>query len=127
MAFNAEDLISSPIARVRFDVGDTSQYPIFSDSVYDYVISKNSGDELVSSIEMLDQIIGTLIVSPSEIKVGDITEAGALYDFFTERLAELRARRYRKAGELGTVPLAIRSDRKNWNDIDSIFKGSNKL
>lgn len=124
MSFIPEDLAIDPVSRVRFEVGDTSQYPIFSDSVYDYIIIKNDGDEYVSAMEVLEKIITSLIISPSEFKVGNITDTESYVVFFEGRLEALRQTQYRKAGQLSTTPLAVRSDRKNWDDLNSIFKRS---
>lgn len=124
MAFNPDNLATSYVDRIRFEVGDTAQYSIFADSVYEYLYFKNSENEGIASIEALEQIINTLIISPGELKVGDVTEVGALVDFFEGRLIALRQKQYSPTGQLASAPLAIRNDRQNWDDINGIFKRS---
>lgn len=124
MAFNPANLATNPIDRIRFEVGDTSQYPIFADAVYEYLYYKNDENENIASIEALEQIINTLIISPGEMKVGDVTEVSGMVEFFEGRLLALRQKQYIKVGTLAVAPLAIRGDRKNWDDIDGIFKRS---
>lgn len=125
MAFNPNDLTTNPVSRIRLEVGDTSAYPIFPDTVYTYYYQKNLEDELSAAIEVLEAIIQTVIISPDDVSVGDIQSADALVAFFNERLLQLRQKKFaKKGGDLVSPPLAIRSDRKNWDDLNNLFKGS---
>jgi len=52
--------LTEPVDRVRLNVGDYLDIEIFPDSVYEYLLEKNTGNEIASSKEAAYLILGAL-------------------------------------------------------------------
>lgn len=115
------------VNQIRLMVGDTSQdLPYLSDETYEWILGDNAGSNylLNSACEALEMIINQIALSPQSIKTEEITEIGPLVSALESRLNSLKAKRDAAAAQYGfgkSFPMMVKSDRKNWNDLDELF------
>lgn len=110
------------IQQVKFKVGDTSlNYPFLADSTYDWLLEKNSKNIIKAAIEALEMIINQIALSPESIKTDAVDEVKASVPVLERRLGALKKQLTQAAIGASRFPFLVHSDRKNWNDLDSLF------
>ena len=110
------------IQQVKFKVGDTSlNYPFLADSTYDWLLEKNSKNIIKAAIEALEMIINQIALSPESIKTDAVDEVKASVPVLERRLDALKKQLTQAAIGASRFPFLVHSDRKNWNDLDSLF------
>ena len=110
------------IQQVKFKVGDTSlNYPFLADSTYDWLLEKNSKNIIKAAIEALEMIINQIALSPESIKTDAVDEVKASVPVLEKRLDALKKQLTQAAIGASRFPFLVHSDRKNWNDLDSLF------
>lgn len=110
------------IQQVKFKVGDTSlNYPFLADSTYDWLLEKNSKNIIKAAIEALEMIINQIALSPESIKTDAVDEVKASVPVLEKRLDALKKQLTQAAVGASRFPFLVHSDRKNWNDLDSLF------
>lgn len=110
------------IQQVKFKVGDTSlNYPFLADSTYDWLLEKNSKNIIKAAIEALEMIINQIALSPESIKTDAVDEVKASVPVLERRLNALKKQLTQAAVGASRFPFLVHSDRKNWNDLDSLF------
>ena len=110
------------VQQVKFKVGDTSlNYPFLADSTYDWLLDKNSNNVIKAAIEALEMIINQIALSPESIKTDAVDEVKASVPVLERRLAALKKQLTQAAIGASRFPFIVHSDRKNWNDLDSLF------
>lgn len=110
------------IQQVKFKVGDTSlNYPFLADSTYEWLLDKNSNNVIKAAIEALEMIINQIALSPESIKTDAVDEVKASVPVLERRLAALKKQLTQAAIGASRFPFIVHSDRKNWNDLDSLF------
>lgn len=121
MSFNPNALATSPIQRVRLLTGDILDFPLLEDSVYQYLILKNDNSEIDAAIEAVENIINLLVFNPTDEDVGQVGQKTRSVSDFRNILQNLKDQKFLDANKAKAVPMFIRNDRKDWNDIDKIF------
>ena len=112
----------SIIQQVKFKVGDTSlNYPFLADSTYDWLLEKNSKNIIKAAIEALEMIINQIALSPESVKTDAVDEVRASVPVLERRLNALKKQLTQAAIGASRFPFLVHSDRKNWNDLDSLF------
>ena len=110
------------IQQVKFKVGDTSlNYPFLADSTYDWLLEKNSKNIIKAAVEALEMIINQIALSPESIKTDAVDEVKASVPVLERRLNALKKQLTQAAIGASRFPFLVHSDRKNWNDLDSLF------
>ena len=110
------------IQQVKFKVGDTSlNYPFLADSTYDWLLEKNSKNIIKAAIEALEMIINQIALSPESIKTDAVDEVKASVPVLERRLGALKKQLTQAAVGASRFPFLVHSDRKNWNDLNSLF------
>ena len=110
------------IQQVKFKVGDTSlNYPFLADSTYEWLLDKNSKNITKAAIEALEMIINQIALSPESIKTDAVDEVKASVPVLERRLDALKKQLTQAAVGASRFPFLVHSDRKNWNDLDSLF------
>ena len=110
------------IQQVNFKVGDTSlNYPFLADSTYDWLLDKNRNNIIKAAIEALEMIINQIALSPESIKTDAVDEVKASVPVLEKRLDALKKQLTQAAIGASRFPFLVHSDRKNWNDLDSLF------
>ena len=110
------------IQQVKFKVGDTSlNYPFLADSTYDWLLDKNSNNIIKAAIEALEMIINQIALSPESVKTDAVDEVKASVPVLERRLNALKKQLTQAAIGASRFPFLVHSDRKNWNDLDSLF------
>ena len=110
------------IQQVKFKVGDTSlNYPFLADSTYDWLLEKNSKNIIKAAIEALEMIINQIALSPESIKTDAVDEVKASVPVLEKRLDALKKQLTQAAVGASRFPFLVHSDRKNWNDLNSLF------
>ena len=110
------------IQQVKFKVGDTSlNYPFLADSTYDWLLEKNSKNIIKAAIEALEMIINQIALSPESIKTDAVDEVKASVPVLEKRLDALKKQLTQATIGAGRFPFLVHSDRKNWNDLNSLF------
>lgn len=108
----------SAIQQLRFIVGDVSQdYPYLDDNSYQWLIDTYP-IQLDAAVEALEMIINQIALSPQSVKTDAVTEVAPLVDSLERRLASLKAKK--QVSNTG-FPLLVKSDRKNWDDLNALF------
>jgi len=122
MSFNSDGLTSSAISRVRLTVGDIAEdFPILDDSVYEYLLYKNSENELETAIEALENIINYYSLNPEDETFGNVEGGGYNPQQMEKRLKALKRKRYEDGSKTEKIPMIIKSDRGSWNDFNKLF------
>ena len=110
------------IQQVKFKVGDTSlNYPFLADSTYDWLVEKNSNNVIKAAVEALEMIINQIALSPESVKTDAVDEVKASVPVLEKRLNALKKQLTQAAVGASRFPFLVHSDRKNWNDLDSLF------
>ena len=110
------------IQQVKFKVGDTSlNYPFLADSTYEWLLDKNSNNVIKAAIEALEMIINQIALSPESIKTDAVDEVKASVHVLERRLEALKKQLTQAAIGASRFPFLVHSDRKNWNDLNSLF------
>ena len=110
------------IQQVKFKVGDTSlNYPFLADSTYEWLLEKNSDNIIKAAIEALEMIINQIALSPESVKTDAVDEVKASVPVLERRLDALKKQLTQAAVGASRFPFLVHSDRKNWNDLDSLF------
>lgn len=110
------------IQQVKFKVGDTSlNYPFLADSTYEWLLDKNSNNVIKAAIEALEMIINQIALSPESVKTDAVDEVRASVHVLERRLEALKKQLTQAAIGASRFPFLVHSDRKNWNDLDSLF------
>ena len=110
------------IQQVKFKVGDTSlNYPFLADSTYDWLLEKNSKNIIKAAVEALEMIINQIALSPESVKTDAVDEVKASVHVLERRLNALKKQLTQAAIGASRFPFLVHSDRKNWNDLDSLF------
>lgn len=122
MSFNSTTLNTNVRNRVRLLVGDVADIPWLDDGVYNYTIDKNEGDELKAAYDVLSYVESRITLEPVRSSNGFVDEERPLLLYIEKRKKELLTDIAKRDGRYA-IPVVVRSDRKNWNDIDSIFNG----
>lgn len=78
MSYN-NDPANNPIDRVRLNVGDILECPFMGDEVYEYLLTKHSGNERQAALEAARYLLGTFAKYTRE-RAGDLEVFGA--EFF---------------------------------------------
>lgn len=109
---------NTTVGQMRLLTGDfIPEEPYLEDDIYTWFYEQNGNSVLKGSIEALESIINNIALSPERWVLGDASEERAAVNALERRLADLKLKEHR-----GIVPVIIRSDRKNWDDFDSLFK-----
>lgn len=114
----------SEIIQVRLLVGDVAQdLPYLEDSTYQWLLDSTAGDNAILrvAVEALEMIINQIALSPQSVRTEDITEVGPLVVALEKRLDSLKAKRDVKGRVDTGFPMLIKSDRKNWDDLNELF------
>ena len=122
MSFNSTTLNTNARNRVRLLVGDVADIPWLDDGVYNYTIDKNEGDELKAAYDVLSYVESRITLEPVRSSNGFVDEERPLLLYIEKRKKELLTDIAKRDGKYA-IPVVVRSDRNNWNDIDSIFNG----
>lgn len=110
------------IQQVKFKVGDTSlNYPFLADSTYDWLLDKNSKNIIKAAIEALEMIINQIALSPESVKTDAVDEVKASVHVLERRLDALKKQLTQAAVGASRFPFLVHSDRRNWNDLNSLF------
>ena len=110
------------IKQVKFKVGDTSlNYPFLADSTYDWLLDKNSNNIIKAAIEALEMIINQIALSPESVKTDAVDEVKASVHVLERRLDALKKQLTQAAVGASRFPFLVHSDRKSWNDLNSLF------
>lgn len=110
------------IQQVKFKVGDTSlNYPFLADSTYDWLLEKNSKNIIKAAIEALEMIINQIALSPESVKTDAVDEVKASVPVLEKRLDALKKQLTQAAVGASRFPFLVHSDRKSWNDLNSLF------
>ena len=116
--------LPSELARVRLMVGDTAQdFPYLADSTYEWLLDSTGGDNALLRVacEALEMIINQIALSPQSVKTEEITEIGPLVAALETRLASLKLKRDAQGAAVTRLPIMVKSDRGNWNDLNELF------
>lgn len=117
----------SKIDQVRLQIGDTDvEEQYLDDAQVQFFLDQNGNSVLDTAIECLEVIIASIALSPKELKVGEITEKAPDVVLLENRLKSLKEK---KAAGDKRMPFIVKSDRTNWNDIDSLYtrQGNNQF
>ena len=110
------------IQQVKFKVGDTSlNYPFLADSTYEWLLDKNSKNITKAAIEALEMIINQIALSPESVRTDAVDEVKASVPVLEKRLDALKKQLTQAAVGASRFPFLVHSDRKNWNDLNSLF------
>lgn len=119
MAFNSTTLSVNPRNRVRLLIGDIAELPWLDDGAYNFVIDKNEGNELRAAYDLLGYIQSRIALEPVQSTNGYANETRPLLEGIEARRKELEVMIRKEEGTYA-IPIVVRSDRKDWKDIDSI-------
>lgn len=122
MSFRSTTLNVNIRNRVRLLVGDVADIPWLDDGVYNYVIDQNNGDELKAAYDVLRYVESRITLEPSTSVANGYEETRPMLLYIEKRKKELEVDIAKRDGTYA-IPVVVRTDRKNWNDIDIIFKG----
>lgn len=114
MSLNPETIVG----QMRLNTGDFiegSQY--LEDSIYLWLYEEHNRSVIDGSIAALESIINYLALSPQSWTLDNASETRQSLDSLESRLVSLRAKKR------SNVPaMVIRTDRKDWDDFDKVFK-----
>ena len=121
MSFNPNDLIDSPVARIRLLTGDVQEQPLLEDGVYEYLYLSLGSNEKLAALEALETIINMLVMNPQSDENGDYKVSNSSLKDFQSIYDRLRLKMRQDSTGASKVPMIARADRKDWNDINSLF------
>ena len=110
------------INQLRLMVGDTSSdYVFLADETYEWLIGTNLY-VIDAAIEALEMIINQVALSPQSVKTEDLSEVGPMVEALERRLKALKEKKASNLSYTKGFPMIVKSDRSNWDDIDSIYR-----
>lgn len=110
------------INQLRLMVGDTSaDFVWLADETYEWLI-ETYPVQIDAAIEALEMIINQVALAPQSIRTEDLTEVGPMVEALERRLKALKEKKASSTSGTRGFPMIIKSDRSNWDDIDSIFR-----
>lgn len=110
------------INQLRLLVGDTSaDFVWLADETYGWIIETHPV-QIDAAIEALEMIINQVALAPQSVQTEDLKEEGPLVEALERRLKALKEKKASLASTIKGFPMIVRSDRTNWNDINSIFR-----
>lgn len=110
------------INQLRLMVGDTSaDFVWLADETYEWLIETHYS-QLGAAIKALEMIINQVALSPQSVQTEDLKETGPMVEALERRLKALKEEKASLASTNKGFPMIVRSDRSNWDDIDSIFR-----
>lgn len=108
----------TPIQQLKLKAfGDPEADEWLSDEVIEFLLSENGNSIKDTAVECLETVINGLALNPTQEESGGYHVWGQNLKFLEKRLTSLK-----RKSKVPLVPMVINSDRRNWNDIDSIFK-----
>lgn len=110
------------ITQLRLMVGDTSaDFVWLADETYEWILETHPV-QIDAAIEALEMIINQVALSPQSVKTEDLSEVGPMVEALERRLKALKEKKASKASGTKGFPMIVKSDRSNWDDIDSIYR-----
>lgn len=115
------------INQLRLMVGDTSaDFVWLADETYEWLIETHPV-QIDAAIKALEMIINQVALSPQSVQTEDLKETGPMVEALERRLKALKEEKaLKEKSSLASInkgfPMIVRSDRSNWDDIDSIFR-----
>ena len=110
------------INQLRLMVGDTSSdYVFLADETYEWLI-ETIPVQIDAAIEALEMIINQVALSPQSVKTEDLSEVGPMVEALERRLKALKEKKASNLSDTKGFPMIVKSDRSNWDDIDSIYR-----
>ena len=122
MSFEPNDLVSSPVARIRLLTGDIQEQPLLEDGVYEYLYLSGGNDETKAALEALETIINMLVMNPQDGGTGSYKATNSSLRNFQSIYDRLKLKSLQDASGVNKIPMIARSDRNNWDDINGIFQ-----
>ena len=108
------------VQQVRLLVGDVAtDFPFLDDATYEWLLEVHPVT-LDAAVEALEMIINQISLSPQSIKTDAVTEVALIVSNLERRLAVLKTK---KRASVVAMPFIVKTDRSNWNDFDSLFRG----
>lgn len=105
------------VDQMRLLTGDfIEDEPFLNDAIYLWNYAESGNSVIDGSIAALESILAYIALSPTSWDIGDASEDRPSVVDLEKRLLKLREKR---SG--AKVPMLMRSDRKNWDDINSLF------
>jgi len=112
----------SAIIQLRLMVGDTSNdFVWLADETYEWLI-ESYPVQVDAAIEALEMIINQVALAPQSVRTEDLTEVGPMVEALERRLKALKEKKASSNSSTRGFPMIIKSDRSNWDDIDSIYR-----
>lgn len=110
------------ITQLRLMVGDTSaDFVWLADETYEWILETHPV-QIDAAIEALEMIINQVALAPQSVRTEDLTEVGPMVEALERRLKALKEKKASNLSGTKGFPMIVRSDRSNWDDIDSIFR-----
>ena len=110
------------INQLRLMVGDTSaDFVWLADETYEWLIETHPV-QIDTAIEALEMIINQVALSPQSVKTEDLSEVGPMVEALERRLKALKEKKASSLSSTKGFPMIVKSDRSNWDDIDSIYR-----
>lgn len=107
------------IDQVRLQIGDLDEEEQYlDDDQITFFLQENGNKVMDASIACLEVIIASIALSPESLKVGEITEYAPKLEGLERLLAALIAKKNKGSGKM---PFVVKSDRRNWCDIDNLY------
>lgn len=116
--FNANRL--NVTDQIRLLTGDIEDPSLFEDSVYEFTYLKTGNNEILTAIQMLENIITYLTVSPSSNKFGSVSTSTLNLRDLEGRLIKLKAQLTNKGGCV-RVPMMIKNSRDGWSEFNKLY------
>lgn len=110
------------INQLRLMVGDTSaDFVWLADETYEWILETHPV-QIDAAIEALEMIINQVALAPQSVRTEDLMEVGPMVEALERRLKVLKEKKASNLSGTKGFPMIVRSDRSNWDDIDSIFR-----
>lgn len=106
--------------QIRLLTGDIEDPPIFEDSVYEFTYLKTGNNELLTAIQMLENIITYLTVSPSSHQYGSVATSTLSLRDLEGRLIKLKAQLTNKGGS-NRVPMMVKNTKNGWSEFNKLY------
>lgn len=107
----------TPIQQVKLMAFGDPEADWLSDEVIEFLLSENGNSIKTTAIESLETLLNQLSLNPVQEESGGYKVWGQNLKFLEKRLTSLK-----RKSKIPLVPVVINSDRRNFDDIDSIFK-----
>lgn len=106
--------------QIRLMTGDVEDPALFSDSVYEFTYLKTGNNELLAAIQMLENIITYLTVSPSSNQFGSVSTSTLNLRDLEGRLIKLKAQLTDKGSGV-RVPMMLKNSRDGWSEFNKLY------